>query len=229
MKKNAFTLIELLIVVAIIAILAAIAVPNFLEAQTRSKVARVKADLRSIGVALESYAVDYSRFPDADHPDYYSHVYIEYMHQLSTPVAYLTSLNLIDPFTVRAGRMPAHLGSPAEGWKGSYLYLTYDGLWVASFWGSGSLGLRRGFVADSQGPSRRYSGIEHYGYACIMNLPPGDPYFAWLSGITQGIDGGPPVHAKEDVLYNPTNGTTSFGGIARYGGDIPGCPQSVGG
>jgi hypothetical protein len=163
------------------------------------------------------------------HPDYYSHVYIEYMHQLSTPVAYLSSLNLIDPFTVRAGRMPAHLGSPAEGWKGSYLYLTYDGLWVASFWGSGSLGLRRGFVADSQGPSRKYSGIEHYGYACIMNLPPGDPYFAWLSGITQGIDGGLPIHAKEDVLYNPTNGTTSFGGIARYGGDIPGCPQSLGG
>jgi type II secretion system protein G len=61
--KKAFTLIELLIVVAIIAILAAIAVPNFLEAQTRSKVSRTKADMRSVSVALEAYATDNNRYP----------------------------------------------------------------------------------------------------------------------------------------------------------------------
>lgn len=58
-----FTLIELLIVVAIIAILAAIAVPNFLEAQTRAKVSRVKADMRSLATGLEAYRVDWNYYP----------------------------------------------------------------------------------------------------------------------------------------------------------------------
>ncbi|MDK2972804.1 MAG: hypothetical protein PWP23_2559 [Candidatus Sumerlaeota bacterium] len=62
-RTGAFTLIELLIVVSIISILASIAVPNFLEAQTRAKVARVKADMRSVATALEAYAVDNNKYP----------------------------------------------------------------------------------------------------------------------------------------------------------------------
>lgn len=61
--ERAFTLIELLIVVAIIAILAAIAVPNFLAAQTRAKVAKVENDLRTLAVGLESYFVDNNLYP----------------------------------------------------------------------------------------------------------------------------------------------------------------------
>lgn len=63
MVTRAFTLIELLIVVAIIAILAAIAVPNLLEAQIRAKTARVKNDLRTVATALEIFAVDNGHYP----------------------------------------------------------------------------------------------------------------------------------------------------------------------
>jgi len=75
-KREGFTLIELLIVVAIIGILAGIAIPNFLGARNRARVARVLADFRTIGTALESYYVDNTEYPsetadlDALTPDY---------------------------------------------------------------------------------------------------------------------------------------------------------------
>jgi prepilin-type N-terminal cleavage/methylation domain-containing protein len=68
MKKNAFTLIELLFVVATIAILAAIAVPNFLEAQIRSKIARTISDMAVIDAALRAYEADYRAYPP-NHPE----------------------------------------------------------------------------------------------------------------------------------------------------------------
>ncbi|MDI6782465.1 MAG: prepilin-type N-terminal cleavage/methylation domain-containing protein [bacterium] len=61
--KKGFTLIELLIVVAIIAILAAIAIPNFLAAQTRSKVTRGKAEMKTLATAIEAYYVDNNDYP----------------------------------------------------------------------------------------------------------------------------------------------------------------------
>jgi type II secretory pathway pseudopilin PulG len=54
-----------LIVVAIIAILAAIAIPNFLEAQTRSKVARALSDLRTLATGLEAFRTENQRYPYA--------------------------------------------------------------------------------------------------------------------------------------------------------------------
>ena len=61
--SKAFTLIELLIVVAIIAILAAIAVPNFMEAQVRAKVSRCTSDMRTLVTAVETYAIDHNTYP----------------------------------------------------------------------------------------------------------------------------------------------------------------------
>jgi prepilin-type N-terminal cleavage/methylation domain-containing protein len=66
MKRQGFTLLELLIVVAIIAILAAIAVPNFLEASERALRAADCANLKTIATALQCYYIDYNKLPPAD-------------------------------------------------------------------------------------------------------------------------------------------------------------------
>jgi len=68
--KRAFTLIELLIVIAIILILVAIALPNFLAAQTRAKVARVESDLRNLATAIEFFRTEHMHYPiGTDNPD----------------------------------------------------------------------------------------------------------------------------------------------------------------
>jgi len=93
-KKHAFTLIELLIVVAIIGILAAIAVPNFLNAQIRAKISRVQSDHRAISNALEQYRLDNNTYPnDAS----FGNLSLGF-RQLTSPVSYLSSPP-IDPFT----------------------------------------------------------------------------------------------------------------------------------
>jgi len=60
---SGFTLIELLIVVAIIGIVSAIAIPNIMNAIDQSKQKRTMADIRALGEAVESYAVDASFYP----------------------------------------------------------------------------------------------------------------------------------------------------------------------
>ena len=64
-SSDGFTLIELLIVVAIIGIICAIAIPNLLNAIDQSKQKRTMAELRSVGTAVESYAVDQNFYPVA--------------------------------------------------------------------------------------------------------------------------------------------------------------------
>lgn len=88
MQRRAFTLIELLIVVAIIGVLAAIAVPNFLNAQMRAKLAQVESNFKALSTAFEMYHIDYGCYALHDPP----HMYNVLNNALTTPVAYIARI-----------------------------------------------------------------------------------------------------------------------------------------
>ncbi|MBN1900495.1 prepilin-type N-terminal cleavage/methylation domain-containing protein [Candidatus Sumerlaeota bacterium] len=205
-ENHAFTLIELLIVVAIIAILSAIAIPNFLEAQVRAKVSRVKSDIRSFTIALESYCTDHNHYP----PD--RAVYgVQFVFELSTPVAYMTNSYIRDPF--KPERYQGYgLG---EGWAQTYHYTNYKGYWQICWhphWP------RKGCVVSSFGPAKHHSFVEHYPY--YYNHPEEPVRSDWPeSGFF------PPVHFQ--MVYDPTNGTVSRGGLGRAIGELE-CPPNIG-
>ena len=116
---HAFTLIELLIVVAIIGILAAIAVPNFLNAQVRAKVSRTMSDMRALVNALEMYHMDAGNYPEG------RATWVDFgLDQLTTPTAYMATVP-IDPFApTDPNQTPA-----GYGWFPATLpYYTY--LWA---------------------------------------------------------------------------------------------------
>jgi prepilin-type N-terminal cleavage/methylation domain-containing protein len=113
---TAFTLIELLVVVSVVAILATIAVPNYMGAQTRAKVSRVYTDFSAMRVAATAYSVDHRQYPRmtwGSRPFYDSYGTVTsglgtpvavpisgtMGYWITTPVAYLTHFDFMDPFT----------------------------------------------------------------------------------------------------------------------------------
>lgn len=225
-RRSAFTLIELLIVVAIIAILAAIAVPNFLEAQVRSKVSRVKTDMRSMATAMEAYAVDNNsyalcfRYQTGDQDLPVSSVWVQHAaRRLTTPIAYITSIP-DDPFIPSSqkqigGANPIPI--PTEGMQVPSFVFQYHGSW------SRSPGFSHpNFEAYFYGPER---GMDDQGYypsfkLCVGRYSPrmwilvsqGVNYKRSTNNITQSRT----VDWKV-MPYDPTNGTASMGHIVRSG------------
>jgi type II secretion system protein G len=196
--KRAFTLIELLIVVAIIAILAAIAVPNFLEAQVRSKISRCKSDMRTIGTALESYVIDHNKYPQSENPNLGSDPKV-YLWRLTTPIAYLSSFPE-DPFDITGTFGGAGTDKPRR----TYIYYRYlpanqhtyssGGNAVDKAWHKGVR-----WTLNTIGPSRQ--------------LPSSRLNENWL--IVWNVLAGYPTDANNCYMYiyDPSNGTTSRGYI----------------
>jgi len=217
--RKAFTLIELLIVVAIIAILAAIAVPNFLEAQVRAKVSRVKSDFRTIGVGLEAYAVDTNSYLPTWHqqqglgygamtndqifaqafwdPEWFLPQCQDYIdicgRYMTTPIAYLANIPHPSPF---------QMVDPWFRQRGAFYYtairLGNDGKPTAT-------GLDSGY-GNSWWWAHSQWGNENAAWG-LMDGGPDGTWFAWQAvGSAAG-------QYDVQVQYDPTNGTISWGNI----------------
>jgi prepilin-type N-terminal cleavage/methylation domain-containing protein len=198
--RAAFTLIELLIVVAIIGILAAIAIPNFLEAQTRAKVSRVMSDMRTLATAAELYCVDNSWYPLYGHIrangdlQYPATDNIDGLNDqmsfvgpcITTPVAYIT-------------------GYPGDPF-GAHFRVTGPGATP-----EGDMHIR----------NLEYLNMDqHVGNFDRMGIwPEFAPYLipAWgrWRMVGAGPDGDRGQDIKLNIVYNPSNGTVSDGDIVR--------------
>src|SRR4030095_5840950 len=64
-NESGFTLVELIIVIAIIGILAAIAIPSFKPAPDKAREAVLKTDLHTMREALDQYFADKAHYPDS--------------------------------------------------------------------------------------------------------------------------------------------------------------------
>jgi type II secretion system protein G len=90
-RQRGFTILEVLIVVAIIGIVAAIAMANYLNALQRTKQKRTMADVRSIAIAWESRAVDTKAYNAA----------AATFNMPATPVTYAELTTLLAPTYMR--------------------------------------------------------------------------------------------------------------------------------
>lgn len=231
--KRAFTLIELLIVVAIIAILAAIAVPNFLEAQVRAKVSRTKADMRTTDLALNSYAVDNNAFPNCHRfgiamadgavpggarqagakADPVGTMILE---RLSTPIAYVANVLSRDPFTVR-GRFSSGTAAgmnaaakptavnPATDAAARYNSYIYQS------WNS-----EQRYTTPPDNFSRPAKRQKSTAWLLHSAGPDGNYY---NMGGCLANDRAEKIGDTISMIYDPTNGTVSKGSIWRAGGE----------
>lgn len=200
---RAFTLIELLIVIAIILILIAIALPNFIEAQTRAKVTKAQAEMKTVVTALHAYHLDYREFPLTRHDhDQVMHMtgmmrmpFVPY--SLTTPVAFIADVPL-DVFKPKVMMDHKHSFIYANSGNTPEMELREWKLKVDGY--PATTGSAPGFGLLSTGPDNEYGTMQ-----MLMTEGPPPRYMMMYAS------------SQSQTQYAPTNGTVSGGDIVRFG------------
>lgn len=205
-KYKAFTLVELLIVLSIVAILAMVAAPKMVESELLSKITQVSQDQRLIQSALDAYFQDYGGYP-RDHDSRWPYPEAgaqDGFTQLTSPIHYQARLPK-DPF----GTIGMQTGKPIEfyeGGSGSDEVGRYDPSLTHGACGTGSSPKML-----YQKPELRLWGASSCIHAyLIISMGPDQ------KDSTSGNDEFP--YSTTLKSYSPTNGTTSFGDIYRMTG-----------
>jgi len=223
-RIKGFTLIELLIVVAIIAILAAIAVPNFLEAQTRSKVTRVKADQRTIATALESYYIDNNTYPTQDsstgngttEPAMGAGV-----NQMAAAVSTTQGEALMPTFRIkRSGDDKLMTLTTPISYITSYFTDPFADTKTAAFaYSQTPKGFGTGWILWSYGPDTDENGpfmdASYKAGGDIRVIAPEGGWTVQVAETYYNAGGSVPSGDLLAITYDPTNGTTSNGDVWR--------------
>ncbi|MCG3196190.1 MAG: type II secretion system protein [Candidatus Omnitrophica bacterium] len=187
MATRGFTLIELLIVVAIILILMEIALPNLIEAQIRAKAARVVSDMRTFSLAVESYALDWRRYPPYGRVDPGGAIqYPATTNSLSDLMAFVGA-----PITTPVGYLdsvPADLFAENLDARSVLKQIEY-------------LNLDQHVANFGPSPPPFASGLI--------------PAWGQWRMVSAGPDGDRGADIKANKVYSPTNGTRSDGDLVR--------------
>lgn len=156
-KSRGFTYVEITMVAGSVALMFAIAVPNYAESQVRAQVSRTRAEISALMSALEDYRVDHRIYPPNREPGVSNGWDLV---ALTTPVAYISSLPL-DVFTIAPAPVYGYgvrLGEPGPQ---PYAYLNAMQVDEAGFKDTGKQ--LQGFVGAllwGHGPDRKSSPLE---------------------------------------------------------------------
>lgn len=206
--------------VAPVAVLAAIAVPNFLEAQTRAKVARVQSDTRSLATAIEAFNIDMNKYPPSS-PDPAQNLFGAAAVQRTPALKQVSTFQLMTLKELGMSGTPGvpNVGVAAPGNEPLFMPLTSPVAYITAIPSDVFAPAEKTpfcyystpdnkYLLWSAGPDQQYD-VTTEDLTRIFAASAPDPRQALTAGV--GASG-------RAFTFDSTNGTTSVGDVWRLGG-----------